>query len=99
MTEETKGWFCYMARCADGSLYVGIAKDAEGRVKKHNWGVATEFTARRGPLQLVWKESYRDAAEARRREKELKGWSREKKMRLIAGLHPSPVSRAQGKGE
>jgi predicted GIY-YIG superfamily endonuclease len=30
-------WFCYMLRCRDGALYVGVATDLELRVKRHNW--------------------------------------------------------------
>jgi len=46
-------WFCYMVRCRDGSLYVGIATDVNERVKRHNWGVGPAFTAKRRPVSLV----------------------------------------------
>ena len=77
-------WFCYMVRCRDGSLYVGIATDPAERLKRHNWGVGPVFTARRRPVELIWSERCDSSAAARRREREIKGWSREKKLALAA---------------
>jgi len=86
-------WFCYMLRCSDGSLYVGVAVDPEERLKKHNWGVGARFTAARRPVTLVWTEWHPSQRAARGREAELKGWSRKRKLRLIEEferIHPSP---------
>jgi putative endonuclease len=99
---EEMAWFCYMVRCRDGSFYVGIATDVNERVKRHNWGVGPEFTAKRGPVELLWSECCRSCEAARQREKEIKGWSRTKKIELVKRCgreNPSPASRAQGKGE
>jgi putative endonuclease len=95
-------WSCYMVRCSDGSLYVGIATDVEERVKRHNWGVGPGYTAKRRPVELVWSERCGDSQAARRREKEIKGWSRTKKFELVKrwrGVNPSPAPLAQGEGE
>jgi putative endonuclease len=81
---EDEAWFCYLVRCKDGSLYVGIATDVIERVKRHNWGVGPGFTARRRPVELIWAEPQDSCEAARRREKELKGWSRKKKLELAA---------------
>jgi putative endonuclease len=87
-------WFCYMLQCSDGSFYVGVAKDPEERLKKHNWGVGSRHTALRRPVKLVWREEHATEASARGREAELKGWRRDKKLELIARfrreIHPSP---------
>src|SRR5262249_55228627 len=83
MAEE---WFCYMLRCSDDSLYVGIALDPDERVKRHNWGLGPEYTARRQPVRLIWKERCGDSGAARQREEEIKGWSRKKKLKLVAGF-------------
>ena len=103
MAENEEVWFCYMLECSDGSLYAGIATDVEERVKKHNWGVGPQFTARRMPVKLVWSQCCGSCEAARQREKEIKGWSRKKKLELVSkgGLrvNPSPASLAQGKGE
>jgi predicted GIY-YIG superfamily endonuclease len=85
MAGEPETWFCYMIRCADDSLYVGIATEPDERVKRHNWGVGPEFTAKRRPVELVWSELCGSSALARRREREIKGWSRAKKLALVQG--------------
>ncbi|HEY4951452.1 MAG TPA: GIY-YIG nuclease family protein [Candidatus Acidoferrales bacterium] len=84
MAEEITGrWFCYMVRCADRSLYVGVATDVGERIKEHNLGVGATFTAKRRPVSLVWQQRFENQRDARERERELKGWRREKKLRLI----------------
>ncbi len=83
-------------------MYVGIAKDPEERVKKHNWGVGPRFTTLRRPVELIWSERLGSSEAAGRREKEIKGWSREKKLRLIKAAKGQPfgrLRRPQGKGE
>jgi predicted GIY-YIG superfamily endonuclease len=77
-------WYCYIARCHDNSLYVGIAQNLEERMRRHNSGAGADFTARRRPVELIWSERFVDSEKARRREKEIKGWSKEKKLRLVA---------------
>ena len=76
-------WFCYMLRCRDGALYVGVATDLAERVKRHNWGVGARFTAKRRPVELIWWEEFPDQKAARGRESQLKGWRREKKLKLL----------------
>lgn len=86
-------WFCYLLECSDGSLYVGSALDPVERVKEHNWGVGSKHTRLRRPVKLVWQEKLGNRALARKREAELKGWRREKKLELIVryqSIHPSP---------
>jgi putative endonuclease len=99
-TEAEKPWYCYMVRCRDGALYVGMTNDLEERVREHNWGVKCEFTSRRRPVELVWFEREADRGAARKREKELKGWKREKKLALIeagpSGNPSAPAADASG---
>ena len=64
---------------------MGMTNDLEERVKEHNWGTKSEFTAKRRPVELVWSEEFGSQEEAHRREIEIKGWSRKKKLELIAG--------------
>lgn len=49
-THET--WFVYIARCADGSLYTGIARDVTARIAAHDAGRGARYTRGRGPLRL-----------------------------------------------
>lgn len=108
MAEEIDGpWFCYIVKRSDGALYVGITNDLCGRAGEHNRGFGPGFTKARRPVELSWSESYPGIFAARRREIELKGWSRAKKLRLVnerAGIrrvNPSnpPLAGSQGKGE
>jgi putative endonuclease len=88
-----------MVRCCDGSLYVGIAADVAERVQRHNWGVGPEFTARRRPVEMIWSERQESCDAARRREKEIKGWSRKKKLELALGLKVVGATARKLKGE
>ena len=80
---EGTSWFCYMVRCRDGSFYVGVATDVGKRVKEHNWGVGAKFTSTRRPVELIWWQEFPNQKAARGRERELKGWRREKKLKLL----------------
>jgi predicted GIY-YIG superfamily endonuclease len=73
-----------MLRCCDGSLYTGIASDLAARVEKHNSGLGPEYTRKHRPVELIWSQEFADSSAARRREIELKGWSRKKKLELVA---------------
>ena len=88
MAEEVVGtWFCYLVRCADRSFYVGVATDVGERIKVHNWGCGAAFTAKRRPVSLVWQQRFENQRDARERERELKGWRREKKLKLVREFH------------
>jgi len=84
-----------MVRCSDGSYYSGVATDVEERVKEHNWGVGAIFTSRRRPVKLVWWEEHPDQRSARKREREVKGWRREKKEGLIREMRGGSTLRAK----
>ena len=90
-------WFCYMLECSDGSLYVGVAIDTEARLKEHNWGVGSRHTRLHRPVKLVWREAFPNQAAAREREAELKGWSRKKKLGLIATYRENPEQMVSGR--
>ena len=74
-----------LLRCADGSFYVGSARDLEERMIQHAAGVVKGHTSTRRPVELVWAyetERIDDAAEL---ERQIKGWRREKRLALIEG--------------
>jgi len=48
-------WFVYIARCADGTLYTGIARDVAARIAQHDEGRGARYTRGRGPLTLCAK--------------------------------------------
>ena len=77
-------YFTYILECADKSLYVGSTNNLERRVKQHNeskWGA--HYTKIRRPIALLYSEKFATLKEARRRENEIKGWKRDKKLNLI----------------
>ncbi|MGH9863132.1 MAG: GIY-YIG nuclease family protein [Candidatus Acidiferrales bacterium] len=81
----SKGWFCYLLKCADGTYYAGVAPNLEERLRKHNTGRGAKYTRGRRPVRLVWSRPCHSYAAARALEAQLKGWSRKKKRQLIAG--------------
>ncbi|MDA2913890.1 GIY-YIG nuclease family protein [Acidobacteriia bacterium AH_259_A11_L15] len=94
---ESKGWFCYLLQCADGSYYVGVATDIEERLQEHNRGQGARYTRGRRPVQLLWFHPCTSYAQARALEAQLKGWSRQKKKRLVVGSLRLPLDFARGR--
>lgn len=78
------GYFVYMLRCADGSLYTGWTTDLTMRLKKHRQGIASKYTRARLPLELVFIEQLSSRSEAQKREYAIKQLSRLEKEKLIA---------------
>lgn len=77
-------WFLYILECKDGSLYTGITNNPEKRVWLHNHKLGAKSLLGKLPVRLVYKEEYETHAEAARREREIKGWKREFKLKLIS---------------
>ena len=77
-------WSVYIAECADGSLYTGIARDLAARILAHNAGKGARYTQGRGPVALVYSEAAADRSAASRRESAIKKLTRTAKLRLIA---------------
>jgi len=88
---DLRTWDFYIVRCADGSLYCGLALDPEERVSVHNAGRGADYTARRRPVTLVYSEAHPTKSAARRREMQVKRWRADKKERLVRGF-PSSTS-------
>jgi len=75
----------YMVRCADGTLYTGIARDPQRRLHEHNHGPGgARYTRGRRPVVLVYREPAADRAGALRRERAIKRLARAAKEALIA---------------
>lgn len=79
------GWYTYILKCADGCFYTGITNNLCKRIVEHNIGVGAKYTRARRPVVLVYSEPQDNESAARKREIQIKGWSREKKMKLIEG--------------
>lgn len=80
-------WQLYLLRCGDGTLYTGIALDAQKRLLMHRRGKGAKYTRGRGPLELVYTETCPSHSAALKRELEVKAMTREEKEALIADGH------------
>jgi len=77
-------YFFYMlASKRNGTLYVGVTNDLLRRSNDHKSKQVPGFTKKYGVEILVWHESHEDVATAIEREKQIKGWNRAWKVRLI----------------
>ena len=77
-------WNVYIVKCADGSLYTGIALEVEERIKTHNSGKGAKYTRSRLPVRLVYREYVGDKGDALRRELDIKKLTPKAKHQLIA---------------
>jgi len=77
-------WYVYIVRCADRTLYTGVAIDVRERVRTHNQGKGAKYTRGRGPVRLVYTERAGVRGAALRRELAIKRMNRVAKLQLIA---------------
>lgn len=79
-------WFVYIAQARTGRYYIGITTDPQERIQEHNRGEGSQFAITQGPFSLVFvSKPFDDKSDARKREIQIKGWSRVKKEKLING--------------
>lgn len=83
-------FFTYILLCSDNSFYVGYTNDLKRRLEEHNSKRGSFYLISKLPVKLVYFEKYSTELEAQKREKQLKGWSRIKKINLIKYKHPNP---------
>ena len=65
-------WHVYIVRCADRTLYTGVARDLAARIEAHNEGRGAKYTRSRRPVKLVYQEPAADRSAALRREHAIK---------------------------
>ena len=68
-------------------LYIGVTSDLHGRVREHKNGVYEGFSKKYKTHDLVYQEFFNDIESAIAREKQLKGWTRAKKIGLIEKIN------------
>jgi putative endonuclease len=78
-----------LASAKHGTLYIGVTSDLIRRVYEHKTKVAPGFTRKYDVTKLVYFEIFDDAMSAIEREKELKKWRRDWKIRLIEENNPA----------
>ncbi len=84
------GWHVYILRCADATLYTGIALDLQKRLMQHNGELVggPKYTRGRRPVQLMWADRFPDRGTALQREAAIKKLRRSEKLQLISGPYP-----------
>ena len=81
------GWTVYILRCADDTLYTGVARDLGKRLRQHNGELAggPRYTRGRRPVALLWSETATDRSSAQQREAAIKRLPKAQKLALAAG--------------
>ena len=82
-------YFVYILLCKDGSLYTGITNDLERRFIAHQKGQGGHYTRSRQVVKFVYTEEHQSRSSALKREAEIKGWRKEKKLELISHWRPA----------
>ena len=83
MEQKVKINYTYILLCKDNTLYTGWTNDLESRIEAHNMGVGAKYTRGRLPTRLVYSQVFETKEEAMKREREIKHFTRNKKMKLI----------------
>ncbi len=78
------GWFFYVVRCCDDTLYAGITTDTKRRLHEHNTtSRGAKYTRARRPVQLVYKESFPNRSAALKAEHKFKKLTKKQKEKII----------------
>lgn len=85
---DSERYSVYILASRAGALYIGITSDLMRRIAEHRAGTASAHTRRYRICRLVHVETTDDVHAAIAREKQLKGWRREKKVALIRDSNP-----------
>ena len=89
MVNIHQDWVYILSNKTHSVLYIGITNDLYRRYMEHKNGIVEGFTKKYRCHTLLYYECFTDVEEAIAREKELKGWSREKKDALIKSTNPN----------
>ena len=89
-----KYWVYIVGNRGATTIYIGVTNDIKRRISEHKLGEVPGFTKRYKCDILLYFEEYNNIKNAISREKELKGWRRERKEQLIATLNPHRVDLA-----
>ena len=76
-------WYTYILLCEDGSLYTGYSNNVDQRFSDHKNGKGGHYTRSHKPVKLVYQEQFSTQSEALKRECQIKGWSKVRKIKLL----------------
>ena len=85
---ERRFYFTYILSNNSMTLYIGVTNNLGRRVSQHKRGEGSAFTSRYHFDRLVYFEQTTDIRDAIAREKQLKGWSRRRKIELVKTMNP-----------
>lgn len=88
MERRDKRYYVYILSSLSGTLYTGVTNSIRRRLIEHRAGQEPSFTARYEVNRLVYYEVFEYVGNAIRREKQIKGWRRARKVELIKSLNP-----------
>jgi putative endonuclease len=76
--------YVYVLECGDGTYYTGYTNRLDERIEAHKKGNGAKYTRGRGPVELIYRETYETQSKAMSREHEIKQLDRTEKEALIA---------------
>jgi putative endonuclease len=88
MSEKSPAIYILASR-RNGTLYIGVTSDLDGRISEHKQDIVPGFTSKYGVHVLVHVEQFDTMEGAIRREKQLKKWPRQWKLALIESNNPA----------
>ncbi|MEZ2347486.1 GIY-YIG nuclease family protein [Terriglobus sp. RCC_193] len=95
----SKKAYIYIMASRSRTLYIGMTTELDGRISEHKLGLFAGFSRDYRCTRLVYYEIYDGPMAAITREKQLKGWRREKKLALIESLNPTWLDLAENLGK
>ncbi len=85
---RVRDYCVYLLASRTCTLYTGVTGDLTRRVSEHKQGLVPGFTKRYGANRLVYYEQYGAVTAAIAREKQIKAWTRAKRVELIESVNP-----------
>lgn len=85
-------YYLYILKCADETLYTGIAVDLKRRIGEHNFSdLGAKYTRPRRPVKLVYSKKFRNRSTASKEEARIKALSRKEKLEMIKKHTTKPL--------
>jgi putative endonuclease len=81
-------WVYILTSASGNAMYIGVTNNLENRVFEHRTGKGSIFAKKYRVTRLVYAEEYDNPTDAIAREKQLKGWRRERKNELVRTINP-----------
>jgi putative endonuclease len=78
-------WYLYILECGNGTYYTGVTGNLKRRFQEHVSGKGGWYTKSSNPKRIVYIEHFDEELKAYDRERQIKGWSKLKKLVLIKG--------------